>query len=129
MKEVYGLIIDKCLRMDLIKSDENIQVILNSIIDESDMDNQIAQLLVPAINKLLNRNIYDLYQVLEFIDVREEYIKEKIMDVENAGIIPSVIAFAIIDRLKARYLNYQLLSHSALRGSNGRTVPTLHTLP
>jgi len=111
--EVYRLVLDKCWRMNLIKDETSIQALLHAPGDETDLDNQIAQMLLPAINKLLDKSLFDLYQVLYTIDVEEEFIKEKIMDLENASMIPSIIAFAIIDRLKARYSNYAFLQKPA----------------
>jgi hypothetical protein len=111
VKEVYRLMLDKCYRMNLIKDENSIQSILHTDAEESDLDNQISQLLLPAINKLLDKSLFDMYQVLYTIDVQEDFIKEKIMDLQNTSMIPSIIAFAIIDRLKARYQNYALLQN------------------
>lgn len=113
VKEVYRLVLDKCYRMNLIKDQDAIQALLESFTEESDIDNQISQLLLPAINKILDKSLFDLYQVLYTIDVQEDFIKEKIMDLENTSMIPSIIAFAIIDRLKARYQNYPLLQNTS----------------
>lgn len=115
-KEVYRLLMDKCFRMNLIKDETSIQALLHSDLEEAELDNQIAQLLLPAINKLLDKSLFDLYQVLYTIDVEEQFIKDKIMDLQNASMIPSIIAFAIIDRLKSRYKSYAFLqtpSHSS----------------
>jgi len=113
VKEVYRLLLDKCTRMNLIKDETSIQALLHSDSNETDLDNQIVQLLLPAINKLLDKSLFDLYQVLYTIDVQEEFIKEKIMDLENTSMIPPIIAFAIVDRLKARYKNYAFLQKPA----------------
>jgi hypothetical protein len=111
VKEVYRLVLDKCYRMNLIKDEASIQAILHTDAEESDLDNKISQLLLPAINKLLDKSLFDMYQVLYTIDVQEDFIKEKIMDLQNTSMIPSIIAFAIIDRLKTRYQNYPLLNN------------------
>lgn len=79
----------------------------------SDFDNQLANLLLPKIHRILDKGLFDMYQILYTIDVEEEMIKEKIMDLQNASMIPSIIAFAIIDRLKSRYANYPLLQKPA----------------
>lgn len=101
--EVHRLVIDKCYRMNLLAE----QIDPKNI--ASDFDNQLANLLLPRIHRILDKGLFDMYQVLYTIDVEEEMIKEKIMDLQNASMIPSIIAFAIIDRLKVRYANYHLL--------------------
>lgn len=113
VNEVYRLVLDKCWRMNLIKDEASIQAVLHSPGDEAEVDNHIVQLLLPAIHKLLDKSLFDMYQVLYTIDVEEEFIKEKIMDLQNTSMIPSIIAFAIVDRLKARYQNYPLLQKPA----------------
>jgi|CXWL01.1.fsa_nt_gi hypothetical protein len=100
--EVYRLVVDKCYRMNLLKNPLDLE-------SAQDFDNLIANAIMPAIIKLLDKSLFDVYQVLYTIDVPEEYIKAKIMDLENSSMIPSIIAFAIIDRLKQRYSNYALL--------------------
>lgn len=81
---------------------------LKANIDE--LDNNLSQALLPRINRTLDRSLYDMYQILYTIDVDEQYIKEKIMSVENITAIPSLIAFAILDRLKWRYMQYPQFS-------------------
>lgn len=107
--ELYRLVIDKCYRMNLIKEMINPEELYSESIEE--MDNQLSIALLPRINRILDRSLYDMYQVLYDIDVDERFIKEKIMDLENTTMIPSIIAFAIIDRLKARYAQYPLLKN------------------
>lgn len=111
-KELYRLILDKCYRMNLIKDHEAIQTILDAASDEADLENRIAQALIPALTRLLDKSLFEVYQVLYTIDVDEEMIKEKIMDLHNTSMIPSIISFAIIDRLKARYQSYPLLQNT-----------------
>ncbi|MGE3278716.1 MAG: hypothetical protein AB7J40_02860 [Candidatus Altimarinota bacterium] len=116
VKEVYRLVLDKCYRMNLLPNPidpSELSTINSEPSTESDLDNQIAQLLLPSIHKLLDKSLFDLYQVLYTIDVQEEFIKEKIMDLQNTSMIPSIIAFAIIDRLKSRYQNYPLLQNTS----------------
>ena len=114
--ELYKLIIDKCYRMNLLDECIPTEDLISSesedlaeLIDE--MDNKLSTLLLPRIHRILDRSLFDMYQVLYTIDVDEQFIKEKIMSVENIASIPSLIAFAIIDRLKWRYLQYPQFIH------------------
>lgn len=103
--EIYRLIIDKCLRMNLLTDP-----LIIEHKTPADFENELAEALLPGINKLLNKSLFELYQALYVIDVSEQMIKEKIMDLENTTMIPAIVAFAIIDRLKARYRHYPLLN-------------------
>lgn len=121
--EIYRLIIDKCYRMnllpasfDLIELSKTLNLQPSTLNQE--LDNHLATALLPAINKLLQKGLFDLYHILYSIDVSEEAIKEKIMSVENTAIIPSVIAFAIIDRLKEKYERYPFLPHNGTDATN-----------
>jgi len=114
--ELYRLVLDKCYRMNLIKEmiDPSSLIEVSSFDSElstidQDLDNALAQAILPGIQKTLDKGIFDLYQVLYTIDVPEQEIKDKIMDLKNTSMIPSIIAFAIIDRLKERYKQYPLL--------------------
>ena len=112
--DLYQHIIDKCYRMNLLKESINPEDLCdineeqNTLI--SDLDNNLSLALIPQINRILDRSLFDMYQVLYMIDVDEEMIKERIIQVENTTMIPSLIAFAIIDRLKKRYAYYSLLT-------------------
>jgi hypothetical protein len=117
--ELYNLIIDKCYRMNFLKEPLTASDIINvkaspnlpSLIEQ--LDNATVQAILPALEKILDKGLYDMYQVLYTIDVPEEMIKDKIMDLENTSMIPSIIAFAIIDRLKRRYKQYPLLKEKS----------------
>lgn len=113
--EIYSQILEKCYRMNLTQD----MLLVENLVDYSatkmstlreQMDNSIANAIIPGIGKILDKGLFEMYQVLYTIDVEERFIKEKIMEVENITLIPSIIAFAIIDRLKARYTQYQLLA-------------------
>lgn len=104
MRLIYDQIIEKCIRMKLLPSDFHLERK-----NEELCDHELATALLPAINKLLDKGLFELYQVLYVIDVHEEEIKERIHQLENTTLIPSIIAFAIIDRLKRRYHYYQTL--------------------
>ncbi|MDF2379249.1 MAG: hypothetical protein P1V18_03440 [Candidatus Gracilibacteria bacterium] len=109
---IYQQIADKIYRMNLIKDHLDLSEFNSQDMTPetcSKIENTITQAILPKINRLLNRSLFDVYQVLYDIDVPEDYIKEKIMSVENTSMIPSLIAFAIIDRLKIRYKNHQLM--------------------
>ena len=113
--ELYNLIIDKCYRMNFLKEPLRADELINSK-DSPDLpslienlDNALAQAILPSLKKTLDKGLYDMYQVLYTIDVSEEEIKDRVMDLENTSMIPSIIAFAIIDRLKRRYRQYPLL--------------------
>ena len=109
--EVYQLIADKCYRMNLLKDPLSKEELAKQELE--DLDNFIANGITPGINKLLDKGLFNLYQALYTIDVSEEEIKEKILDLENTTMIPSIIAFAIIDRLKERYQHYPSLHQSS----------------
>ncbi len=113
--EIYQQILEKCYRMNLTQE----MLLVENLVDFSaekmttlreQMDNSIANAIIPGIGKILDKGLFEMYQVLYTIDVEERFIKDKIMEVENITLIPSIIAFAIIDRLKARYTQYQLLA-------------------
>lgn len=113
--EIYQQVLEKCYRMDLTHE----LLLVEDLVDYSatsmrafseQMDNTIAAGLLTGIQRILDKGLFEMYQVLYTIDVEERFIKEKIMEVENITMIPSIIAFAIIDRLKTRYTQYQLLA-------------------
>lgn len=72
-------------------------------ISDHNLDSTLANAIQPAIEKLLNKGLPALYHTLYVIDVSEEDVKAKIMDLENTAMIPAVISFAIVDRLKQIY--------------------------
>jgi len=117
LNEIYRLVIDKCYRMNLLKDQIAVQSLYkaNQSISEiiNDLDNNLSQALLPRIERILDKGLFDMYQVLYTIDVEEEAIKAQIMELENTTMIPSIIAFAIIDRLKRRYQNYPLLQQAS----------------
>jgi hypothetical protein len=113
--DIYRQILEKCYRMNLTQD----MLLVEELVDYSatkmgslreQMDNTIANSIIPGIQRILDKGLFEMYQVLYTIDVEERFIKDKIMEVENITLIPSIIAFAIIDRLKARYTQYQLLA-------------------
>jgi hypothetical protein len=113
--DIYQQILEKCYRMNLTQD----MLLVENMADYSatkmstlreQMDNTIANAIIPGIQKILDKGLFEMYQVLYTIDVEERFIKDKIMEVENITLIPSIIAFAIIDRLKARYTQYQMLA-------------------
>jgi len=116
--EIYQLIVDKLYRMNLLKElirpdelfDQNTKPSLSDVHEQ--IDNNLSQAILPAIIKTLDKGLFEMYQILYTIDVEEEEIKDKILNLENPSLIPSVIAFAIIDRLKARYQHYPLINNS-----------------
>ncbi len=95
---IYQHIIDKCLRMKLLKEPMD----LSSIPDDQ-KDSALANAIIPGIQRYLDKGLFDLYQVLYDIDIHEDMIKERITALENPTMIPAVVAYAIIDRLKAKY--------------------------
>lgn len=111
-QRIYEEIADKLYRMNLVKDHLNLDEFFKGPPTPdtlSELDNHLTQAILPKLFKLLDRSLFDVYQVLYDIDVPESYIKEQIMSVKNTQMIPSLIAFAIIDRLKIRYQNHQLM--------------------
>ncbi|GEM_PF-4143463 len=101
--QAYQLMVDKCLRMKLLKEALDL-----SNVPDSEKDSALANAIMPGIQRYLDKGLFDLYQVLYDIDIHEEMIKERITSLENPGMIPGVIAYAIVDRLKGKY-QYQIL--------------------
>lgn len=101
--KIYQLMVDKCVRMKLLK--ESIDL---SKVPDSEKDSALANAIIPGIQRYLDKGLFDLYQVLYDIDIHEEMIKERITSLENPSMIPGVIAYAIVDRLKAKY-SYHVL--------------------
>ncbi|MDP2691860.1 MAG: hypothetical protein Q8O95_05680 [bacterium] len=113
--EVYRLVIDKCYRMSLLKDQIQLSDLMSDMNQSSEeliteLDNNLVQALLPRIERTLNKSLFDMYQILYTIDVDETMIKEKIMDIKNTSLIPSIIAFAIIDRLKTLYHHHLTIS-------------------
>ena len=110
---LYELILDKCYRMNLLHDPVPISSLNPTLFQlEESIDNHIVQIILPGLQRILDRGLYDLYQALYTIDVSEEEFKERVMDIENTAMIPSVAAFMILDRLKAKYRDYPLLSNT-----------------
>ncbi|MDP3976064.1 MAG: hypothetical protein Q8P95_04045 [bacterium] len=114
VKDFYQLILDRCYRANLFKDPVSIDTFDPGLFQSEDsLDNHLTQLIVPGITRLLDRGLFDLYQVLYSVDVDERKFKERVMDLKNTTMIPSVAAFMIIDRLKARYKAYPLLTEQS----------------
>lgn len=100
--EAYLAIANALVRNRLLK--EPLEIKEGS--SEADIENMLASAIIPALQKLLDKSLYHLYQVLYAVDVDERYLKERITDLENTAMIPSIIAFAIIDRMKIKYAHF-----------------------
>lgn len=107
MHHSYKLIIDKCVRMKLLKEPIDLEGI-----PPASLDSTLANALVPSLEKLLQKGLFSLYQVLYEVDVDERFIKERLMDLRNMSTLTSVIAYAIIDRLQWRYSQYEKMLDS-----------------
>lgn len=95
---------DRLIRMGLLKMPIDV-----STMPHDSVDSALANAIQPAIERLLNKGLPALYHTLYLIDVSEEEVKAKITDLENTAMIPAVIAYTIIDRLKTKY-SYQILN-------------------
>jgi len=116
-QQIYAEIANKLYRMSLIHDPLDLDEFFNKPTTPellSELDNHLTQAILPKINQLLDRSLFEVYRILYDIDVSEQYIKEQIMSVKNTQMIPSLIAFAIIDRLKIRYQNHQLMGMACL---------------
>lgn len=91
----HDAIQDRLIRMGLLENPIDL-----SHVPAHAIDSTLAHAIQPAIEKLLDKGLPALYHTLYLIDVSEEEIKEKIMDLENTSMIPAVIAYAVIDRLQ-----------------------------